>query len=178
MTSLLLSIALVILPGSHFNNAITDTATGKMTIPVEYSFNGITIYNDIHVFVLEGAKNQIMVNDESVAGNLKFKVDNDVLIIKSRKNIFSGNNRIKIIIMVKDIHCITIMGDAEVRTIGELSNRNLKLEIYGDGAIYASTKANEVNTFITGLGKIEVKGNFKNTSVNKDAYGNMITTYH
>ena len=178
MTSLLLSIALVILPGSHFNNAITDTATGKMTIPVEYSFNSITIYNDIQVFILEGVKNEIIVSNEGEASNIKFKVDNDVLIIKSRKNIFSGNNMIKIIIMVKDIHCITNMGDAEVRTIGELSDRNLKLEIYGDGAIYVSTKANEVNTFIRGLGKIEVKGNFKNTSVNKDAYGNMITKYN
>lgn len=70
------------------------------------------------------------------------------------------------------------MDDAEVRTIGELKDKRLKLEILGDGAIYANTRANEVTTFIKGLGKINVIGNFKNTSVSKDAYGNMITNYN
>lgn len=179
MTCLLLTFVLAILPGSHHSAAITDTATRNMTIPIEYSFSGITIYNDIRVYIVEGTKNEIIISNEVFGGNFKFKVDNDVLIIKNKKNIFGGNNNmIKIIIKVKDIHSITIMDDAEVRTIGELSDRNLKLEIFGDGAIYASTKANEVKTFIKGLGKIEVKGNFKNTSINRDANGNMVTTYN
>ena len=70
------------------------------------------------------------------------------------------------------------MGVAEVRTIGKLSCERLDLIIDGDGAIYASTTANEVKTFIKGVGKIEVRGNFANTSVNKDACGNMVTTYN
>jgi hypothetical protein len=80
--------------------------------------------------------------------------------------------------MVRNISDITIIGNSEVRTIGDLSYRNLKLEIYGDGVIFVNTKAVEVNTYIQGLGKIEVRGNFKHTSVNPDAYGNMITTYN
>jgi hypothetical protein len=62
--------------------------------------------------------------------------------------------------------------------IGYLNSPILKLNILDDGAIYASTKATEVDTFIKRLGKIEVKGTFKNTSVNKDAYGNMVTNYN
>jgi len=178
MTNLFFSIALSFLPGIHHAKFIIDTANRNKVIPITYAFNSITIYNDIRVYITEGDKNEILVNNEEVAGNIKFKVNDDVLVIKSKKNMFTGNSMIKIVIVVKDIKCITIMGDAEVRTIGLLSDKNLKLEIYGDGAIYASTKANEVNTFIKGVGKIEVKGNFKNTLVNKDAYGNMVTIYN
>jgi hypothetical protein len=100
-----------------------------------------------------------------------------VLIIKS-KGSFVGRKRPKLIIMVKKLADISIFGDSEVRTIGELNNSSLNLYIYGDGSIFANTKASEVNTLIKGLGKIDVKGNFKNISVNKDAWGNMLTTYH
>jgi hypothetical protein len=44
--------------------------------------------------------------------------------------------------------------------------------------MYVNTTALEVNTFMKGLGKIEVKENFKNTTVNKDAYGNIVTIYN
>jgi hypothetical protein len=178
MSSLLLSITLFFLHGIHHAKVVTDTTNRNRAIPIEYAFNSITIYNDIRVYITEGNKNEILANNEEAASNIKFKVNDDVLVIKSKKNMFSGNSMIKIIIVVKDIKGITIMGDAEVRTIGLLSDQSLKLEIYGDGAIYASTKAIEVNTFIKGVGKIEVKGNFKTTSVNKDAYGNMITIYN
>jgi Putative auto-transporter adhesin, head GIN domain len=178
MTSLFFSIALSFLPGIHNAKFITDTPNRNTAIPITYAFNRITIYNDIRVYIAEGDKNEILVNNEEAASNIKFKVNDDVLVIKSKKNMFSGNSMIKIIIVVKDIKCITIMGDAEVRTIGLLSDQNLKLEIFGDGAIYASTKASEVVTFIKGVGKIEVKGNFKTASVNKDAYGNMVTIYN
>jgi hypothetical protein len=178
MTSLLLAITLFFLPGTYNTNFISDTPNRNMAMPITYAFHSITIYDDIRVYITEGDKNEILVNNEEVASIIKFKVNDEVLVIKSKKNIFSGNGMIKIIIVVKDIKCITIMGDAEVRTIGLLSDQNLKLEIYGDGAIYASTKASEVSTFIKGVGKIEVRGNFKTTSVNKDAYGNMVTIYN
>jgi hypothetical protein len=178
MTSLFFSIALSLLPGIHHAQFATDTANRNSSIPIAYAFNSITIYNDMWVYITEGDKNEILMNNEESASNIKFKVNDEVLVVKSKKNMFSGKSMIKIIIVVKDIKCITIMGDAEVRTIGLLSDQNLKLEIYGDGAIYASTKAIKVNTFIKGVGKIEVKGNFKTTSVNKDAYGNMVTIYN
>jgi len=177
MTSLMFSIALSILPVNHHAKTITDTNNLNTAISVSNAFNGITIYGNIRVYVIEGNKNEILVNNEDEANKIKIKVEDSVLVVKNKKNMFSGNSAIKMFIMVKDIKCITIMDDAEVRTVGELSDRNLKLEIYGDGCIYASTKAIEVDTFIRGLGKIEVKGNFQNTSVSKDAYGNMITKY-
>ena len=177
MNNLFISILLSALGHFHSADIKTDTASQKMIIPVDYSFNSVMIYNDILVYITEGEKNEITVRDADVANAIKFKVDGGVLVIHGKKGFFSTKTPERIIITVKDIRAITIMDDAEVRTIGELSDQNLKLEIFGDGAIYANTRAIEVTTFIKGLGKIEVRGNFKNTSVNKDAYGNMITTY-
>jgi len=162
----------------HSQSINNDTVVQRLIIPLDHTFKSIKIYNDILVYVAEGEKNEIIVKDEAVANVIKFKVDEGVLIIHCKNSIFSNKNPNKITIRVKDIHAIAIMDDAEVRTIGELSDQKLKLEIFGDGAIYANTRATEVTTFIKGLGKIEVRGNFKNTCVNKDAYGNMITTYN
>jgi hypothetical protein len=178
MNILFISILLSVLSNNPGRDNFTDTASQKMTIPIVNIFSNVVIYDNVTVYITEGDQNEIIVNNAADADNLKIKVKDEVLIIKSKKGILSNSKPVKVFIMVRNIHGITIMGDSEVRTIGELSCRNLKLEIYGDGAIYASTKANEVNTFIKGLGKIEVKGNFKNTSVNKDAYGNMTTTYN
>jgi hypothetical protein len=177
MNSLFLSI--LVSAFSHFHNADTrpDTLSQKMTIPVTYAFDCVTIYNNILVYITEGTENEIIVRDGEAANNIKFKVTDGVLVIRGKSRMFSGNNPDRMIITVKDIHCITVMDDAEVRSVGELSNQNLKLEIYGDGAIYVNTRAVEVNTFISGLGKIVVNGNFKNTTVNKDSYGNMVTKY-
>jgi hypothetical protein len=162
----------------YYQSVPSDTVSEKMIIPVNYSFNSVTVYSDVIVYITEGDKNEIIVKNEDVAKAIKFKVDEGVLVIHGKKGFFSNRkNPERIIITVKDIRGITIMDDAEVRSIGELSDKNLKLEIYGDGAIYVNTRALEVSTFIKGLGKIEVNGNFKTTSVNKDAYGNMITTY-
>jgi hypothetical protein len=178
MNSLFISIVLSVFSNIHTVKSSSDTVSQKLTIPVDNAFNSLMVYNNIVVYLTEGDKNEILVRDEGVANNIKFKVTDGVLAIRSKKGLFGRNNPEKIIITVKNINAITIMDDGEVRTIGELSYRNLKLEIYGDGAIYVNTRAIEVNTFIKGLGKIEVKGNFKNTTVNKDAYGNMITIYN
>jgi hypothetical protein len=129
------------------------------------------------IYISEGNENTIIVKNEETAELIKFKVKDGVLILRCKGNSI-GRKCPKVIIMVKNLSDISIMGDSEVRTIGELSNSSLKLNVYGDGSIYAETRATEVNTFIKGLGKIEVKGNFKNISVNKDAWGNMVTTYH
>ena len=177
MNNLFISVLLSAFGHFHFTDIKTDTASQKMTMPINYTFNSVTIYNDILVYITEGEKNEITVRDEGVAHAIKFKVDAGVLVIHSKKGFFSDKTPERMIITVKDIRAITIMDDAEVRTIGELSDKNLTLEIFGDGAIYANTRAIEVTTFIKGLGKIEVRGNFKNTCVNKDANGNMITTY-
>lgn len=155
----------------------TDSGSQDIVIPLNYTFNSVTIYSNMVVYITEGEKNEIIVKDEEVANAIKFKVNRGALVVHGKKGFFGNKSPERIIIKVKDIDAITIMEDAEVRTIGELSDKNLKLEIFGDGAIYANTRANEVTTFIKGLGKIEVIGNFKNTSVNKDADGNMITTY-
>jgi hypothetical protein len=129
-------------------------------------------------FIKEGDENVIIVKDEETANLIKFKVSNGVLTIKSRGMLIGNRKPPKVIIIVKNLSDISIEGDSEVRTIGELSNDSLKLYIYGDGSIFANTKASEVDTFIKGLGKIEVKGNFKNITVNKDAWGDMVTKYH
>ena len=155
----------------------TDSGSQDIVIPVNDTFNSVKIYSDIIVYIMQGEKNEILVKDIGVANAIKFKVDGSVLVVHGRKSYFTNKRPGRIIIKVRDLQAITIMDDAEVRTIGELSDKNLNLEIFGDGAIYANTCASEVTTFIRGLGKIEVTGNFKNTSVNKDAYGNMITTY-
>jgi hypothetical protein len=148
------------------------------TIPIETPFNSVMIYNDVNLYITEGARNEIIVENQETANTVKFKVKDKTLLIHSRTDIFHKSIRGKIIICVQNINCISIVGDAEVRTIGSLSYRSLKLEIFGDGAIYVNTTALEVNTFMKGLGKIEVKGNFKNTTVNKDAYGNIVTIYN
>jgi len=177
MNSLFITLIFSALGHFHSFGIKSETSSQKMTLPVNYSFNSVMIYNNILVYIKEGEKNEIIVKNEEVANAIKFKVDDGVLVIHGKNSFFNNKSPERIIIMVKDILGITIMDDAEVRTIGELSDKNLKLEIYGDGAIYANTRATEVTTFIKGLGKIEVTGNFKNTSVNKDAYGNMITSY-
>jgi Putative auto-transporter adhesin, head GIN domain len=155
----------------------TDTVSQKFIIPVNFTFSGVTIYDDMAIYIMEGERNEIIVRNEDVADAIRFKVDDSILIVHGKNRLF--NHRIPeiIIISVKSIHAITIMDDAHVRTIGELYDKDLKLEIFGNGAIYVNTRAIEVKTFIKGLGKIELIGNFKNTSVNKDENGNMITTY-
>ena len=153
-----------------------DTALSSQILPIVPSFNNIIIHDEMDVCIIEGDKNSIIVKNEETANLIKFKVKDNVLIIKSKGRL-TGRVRLKVIVMVKMLSGISIIGDAEVRTIGELSNIKLELYIYGDGLIIASTKASEVNTLINGVGKIEVKGNFKSTSVNKDAWGNMVTTY-
>ncbi len=178
MNSLFVPVIFSLFSHNHCASERIDTAVSQQVIPIESSFNGITIYNDIMVYIKEGDRNEIVVQNEKVAHDIKFKVKGGILLVRGRKFILGKNNPDKIIISVRNVNCITVKGDAEVRTIGEVSHHNLKLEIYGDGAIYVSTKAEEVITYINGLGKIEVKGNFKNTSVNKDADGNMVTTYH
>jgi hypothetical protein len=155
----------------------TDTGSQKLIIPVNFTFNSVTIYDDMVVYIIEGERNEIIVRNEDVAHAIRFKVDDSVLVIHGKNRLFNHRSPERIIISVKSIHAITIMDDAQVRTIGELYDKDLKLEIFGDGTIYATTRAVEVKTFIKGLGKIEVIGNFKNTSANKDEYGNMITTY-
>jgi Putative auto-transporter adhesin, head GIN domain len=155
----------------------TDTASQKLIIPVNFTFSGVTIYDGMAIYILEGERNEIIVRNEAVANAIRFEVNDSVLVVHGKNRLFNHRNPERIIISVKSIHAITIMDDAQVRTIGELNDKVLKLEIFGDGAIYASTRAIEVKTFIKGLGKIEVIGNFKNASVNKDEYGNIITTY-
>ena len=178
MNTLLISIVMSALSHITVDNTVKDTSAQKITIPAEHSFHSVVIYNDELVFIKEGTENEIIVNSEEDANNIKYKVNDGVLVIRGKKNFLSTNKPVKMIITVKNINSIVVMDDAEVRSVGELSYRNLKLEIYGDGAIYVNTRAIEVNTFIKGLGKIVVKGNFKNTTVNKDAYGNMITIYN
>ncbi len=173
MNNLLLTVLL-----SFFSHSYgTDSGSRDFVIPIDYSFHGVVVYSNMIVYIKEAEKNEIIVKDKEAANNFKFKVDHGVLVVHGKKSFFSDRIRGNIIINVKDIHAIIIMDDAEVRTIGALNDKDLNLEIFGDGAIYANTSANEVTTFIKGLGKIELIGNFKNTSVNKDAYGNMITTY-
>jgi hypothetical protein len=155
----------------------TDTPFQKQIIPIESGFNSLTIYNNLNVILEEGDHNEIQVNNIGIVGKIKVEVNDNVLIIKCR-HLFLRNDNFKILILVKSIKNISLMGDAEVRTIGCLNSPILKLNILGDGAIYANTKANEVDTFIKGLGKIVVKGNFRNTTVNRDAYGNMTSTYN
>ena len=163
---------------SHYNDDLKSVPPlQKLTIPIDSSFTSITIYNDINLFITEGSKNEIITENADIADAIKFKVKDEILIVRRKSSFLHGKIHGKIIICVRNLHCITIMGDAEVRTIGNLSYRNLKLEIFGDGAIYASTVAMEVNTFMKGLGKIEVKGNFTNTTVDRDAYGDILTSY-
>lgn len=178
MYSLLLFTAMTVLGLNHSEIPTIDTVSTCITIPVESSFKSIVIYNDITVYIIEGEQNKIIVKDEDVAGRIKFKVKDEILSIRAKNSLLGRNKSVKVSIMVRNINDITIIGNSEVRTIGDLSYRNLKLEIYGDGVIFVNTKAVEVNTYIQGLGKIEVRGNFKHTSVNPDAYGNMITTYN
>ncbi len=177
MNNLLLPVV-VSLFGHYSDISKSDTSLLKQSIPIESSFNSITIYNDISLYITEGTENEIIAENQAIADAIKFKVKDEILIIRRRDSFLHGKIHGKIIIRVKSIRCITIVGDAEVRTIGNLSYRTLNLEIFGDGAIYASTMAMEVNTLMKGLGKIEVKGNFKNTTVNKDADGEIVTTYH
>ncbi len=173
MNNLLITVFLSVFGHSYG----TDSVSRDYVIPIDYSFHSVVIYSNMIVFIKESEKNEIIVKDEGVANAIRFKVDRGVLVVQGRKKFFSDKTPGNIIIKVKDIHAITIMDNAEVRTIGALSHKDLDLEIFGDGSIYANTSANEVTTFIKGLGKIEVIGNFKNTSVNKDANGNMVTTY-
>ncbi|HET7003223.1 MAG TPA: DUF2807 domain-containing protein [Puia sp.] len=160
------------------NNTTSIRPLSGQTIPIDTPFNSVTIYNDVNLYITEGARNEIIVENQETADAVRFQVKDKTLLIHSRTVFFHRSIRGKIIICVQNINCISIVGDAEVRTIGSLSDRSLKLEIFGDGAIYANTTALEVNTFMKGLGKIEVKGNFKNTTVNKDAYGNIVTIYN
>ena len=153
-----------------------DTALSSQILPIAPSFNNVIIHDDIDVCIIEGNKNEIIVKNEETANLIKFKVKDSALVIKC-KGSGTGRKRPKVIVMVKMLSGISIIGDSEVSTIGELSNIKLELDIYGDGSIIVCTKASEVNTLIKGLGKIEVKGNFQNTSVSKDAWGNMVTTY-
>jgi len=154
-----------------------DTASNYVIIPVESSFESINIYDDLTVFIIEGEQNQIIVKDDEAASKIKFKVKEDILEIRIRNSLL-GCKSVKLTIMVKNINDITIIGNSIVKTIGDLSHRHLNLEIYGGGSLLVNTKAAEVNTFIQGLGKIEVIGNFKHTSVNTDANGNLLTTYN
>jgi hypothetical protein len=154
-----------------------DTVSTSFTLPVTSSFSSITIYNDINVYITEGEETAIISKNEETASQIKYKVNDGVLVIRSRGGFIKNRKLGKLIIVVKKLTDVSIMGDSEVRTIGELSNISLKLYIHGDGAIFVKTKASEVNTLIEGLGKIEVNGNFKNITVNKDAWGAMITTY-
>ena len=177
MNNFLLPVVLSLF--SHYSDiSKSDTLLLKQTMPIESSFSSIIVYNDINLFITEGSKNEIITENQNVADAIKFKVKDEILIIHRRNSFLHGKIHGKIIVCVKYLHGITIMGDAEVRTIGNLNYRSLKLEIFGDGAIYANTMATEVNTFMKGLGKIEVKGNFKNTTVNKDADGDILTTYN
>jgi Putative auto-transporter adhesin, head GIN domain len=140
-----------------------DTAFTYVIIPVESSFESINIYDDITVFIIEGAQNQIIVKDDEAASKIKFKVKEETLDIRIRNSLL-GCKSVKLTIMVKNINDITIIGNSKVKTIGDLSYRHLTLEMYGNGSLLVNTKAVEVNTFIQGLGKIEVRGNFKHTS--------------
>jgi hypothetical protein len=177
MCGLFLATVMYIFSSNCINNVAADTGTEKISIPIIYSFKSVMIYGDFSAYITEGVDSRIIVSKEE-ANDLKFKVDNGVLVIRRKKPLFGGNYHLKIIIVVKEVRCISVMDDSEVRTVGILDYLNLKLEIYGDGAIYAHTKANEVNTLIKGLGKIEVQGNFKNAIVDKDAFGNMVTKYN
>jgi hypothetical protein len=176
MNSLVISTLIVFFSQNDCNNVYADTSFQKQIIPIESAFNSITIYNNINVVLIEGNCNEILVSNKEIANKIKVSVDGNVLVIKCRHQLFNGDN-LKVVIEVKSVNSITLMDDAEVRTVGCLSSPKLRLIINGDGAFYINTNAREVNTIIKGLGKIEVKGNFKNTAVNKDAYGNMVTTY-
>jgi hypothetical protein len=176
MNLLFIPVVMSVIANSPKQDMNRDTSLSSHTFHIGSSFNSIVIQNEMDVYISEGNENAIIVKNEETADLIKFKVKDGVLIIKSRGS-FIGRKSPNVIIMVKNLSDISIMGDSEVRTIGELSNCSLKLYIYGDGSIYADTKATEVNTLIKGLGKIEVKGNFKNVTVNKDAWGDMVTTY-
>ena len=150
----------------------------EKTIAVNDTFNSVVIYKNIVVYIAQGENNEIVFKNEIAANDINFEVIHGVLVIHGKNNFFSHKPPDIITIKVKTICAITIIDDAEVSTIGQLCNRDLNLKMLGDGTLYVNTSANEVTTFIKGLGKIEVVGNFKNTLVNKDDYGNIFTTYN
>ena len=177
MYNIFLFAVMSVLELNHSKIPNVDSASAYISIPLESSFERINIYDDITVFIIEGEQNKIIVKDDEAAHKIKFKVKEEILGIGIRNSLL-GCKSVKVTIMVKKINDITIIGNSIVKTIGDLSYPHLNLELYGDGSLLVNTKAVQVYTFIQGLGKIEVRGNFKHTSVNTDGNGNLITSYN
>jgi hypothetical protein len=163
---------------SHFKNINTDTTAHLFKVSIDSSFNSIKIYNGINVFIIEGDVNEIGYKNKESADMIKAKVKNQELVIKNKEGLLKNNKQF-ITVKVKDISSITVMDNSEVRTVGDLSSPHLSIVVNGKSAIYVSTKANDVKSFIkAGIGKVEIIGNFKDITVSKDVLGNTITTYY
>jgi len=122
------------------------------------SFNRIELQTHGDIYFKQGDTHSLRIEtDDNLMDFVKTKVENNVLIIYSEKNICPEKLRIDIIL--QDLKGIEISGSGNIKCINDLSVDDLKINILGSGDIrIPSIKTNMLDIEVSGSGDILMEG--------------------
>lgn len=126
--------------------------------------------------ITEGAGLEITVEGDSEAGDaLRFDRDGNRLTIARDNNVYDGNGKAIVRIMMPAPSTLGVAGSGDIRSAAMASSANV--EIAGNGKINVdSLTAERLEVEIAGSGDVEAKGTAQNLSVEIAGSGNVDLT--
>lgn len=121
------------------------------------NFTGIKAYSVVKVVIRTSDTNYVKVESQSKSDleKIKTKVKGSVLEIYAEGNL---ETETKVYVGIKDLQHIEATGAADIRTSGNMSVNNLKIESSGAGNVKLDLSANDIELYATGAGNVILSG--------------------
>jgi hypothetical protein len=143
------------------------------TITLAESFERICLRGNMRVILVQRNNDNVL---EYKNGKISAEVHNGELLVKQKNNIFSDDVPV-VIIPITQLSAIKIKDDAAVFTQGVIKTNELSIDQRGDGTLKLNIDANKILVCSSGIGKIEIEGNYQQTSAKKETNGCMVIEY-
>ena len=133
----------------------TETARGNKDTK---QISKIVVEGNVNVFLTQGIKEDIKVDDNKHA-TVRFK--NGVLYISSFEK-----QKLSVSLTVNNLSAIVAGGDANVRSMNELSTIDLEIQLKDNASAQIEAQAVNITSSLAGESKLELAGESENQHLN------------
>ena len=150
-TLLIMAIPFLILSQSCYDDCVEGTGqTQEYEITVN-DFKSIALVVLMNLEVMQGSEQAVSITAQSeIFSELIYSVSNQHLSFDFKSDCISSDLGILVKITVPDIERISIEGDGEVQSMGDLTLTNLEIDVSGIGRLELAGEVNHVDYVVEG----------------------------
>ena len=170
-----LLMILVVLGMASCNLAEYETGNGDITSEKRQvdNFNEIHLTGNFEIGLKEGPKEQVViVTDANLLDLIETEVENEVLVVSSRKKIRSDQG-IKVYVTYQNLEALKSIGASIIKSDAPILTERFELEVPGASLIDLEVDTKDLEILLAGACSVKLKGKAENQSIALKGVGNL-----